>query len=99
MGTRLELQTLLKTICPNVYFQPANNVDMQYDCIRYHLDDIDTKFAGNKPYALDRKYLLTLITRSPDSDLVGKIAMLPKCLFDRSYTAEGLNHYVYSIFF
>lgn len=101
MADRLELQALLVDILgsANVYFQPPSNLTMQYDCIRYELDDIKPQHAGNKPYSLDARYSVTYICRDPDSAIIKELAALPKCLFERSYQADNLNHYVYNLFF
>jgi len=101
MGTRQELQTLLVEILntDKVYFQPPPTVTMEYPCIVYKRDDADTTFSGNKPYTYEKRYLVTVIDRNPDSDIPGKIAKLSKCVFDRFYTADNLNHDVYKLFF
>lgn len=101
MGTRLQLQTLLEALLGsrNVYFQPPSTVKMKYPCIVYSLSDIDTKFADNIPYSNKRRYQSTAIDPNPDSVIPDKLALLPMCVFDRSYTADNLNHYVFNIYF
>lgn len=101
MTDRLALQALLVDILGsnNVYFQPPSNLAMQYDCIRYELDDLKPQHANNTPYSLDDRYTVTYICRNPDSSIIRELAGLPKCLFDRSYQADNLNHYVYTLFF
>lgn len=99
MGSRAELQTLLLTLCNNVYFQPPETVKMSYPCIVYRRDREDAKFSGNKPYSRTKRYLVTVIDPDPDSDIPDKVGALPMCTFDRFYTADDLNHDVYNIFF
>lgn len=101
MGTRIQLQSLLETLLEsrNVYFQPPPSVKMKYPCIVYSLSDIDTKFADNNPYSNSRRYQLTAIDPNPDSTIPDKLALLPMCIFDRSYTADNLNHYVFNIYY
>lgn len=99
MAQRLELQALFLTFCPNVYFQPPANVQMNYPCIWYKRDYVSTEFADNKPYLHRVRYEVKIITQDPDSDLPAKIAALPLCVFDRHYTADNLNHDVYKLFF
>jgi hypothetical protein len=96
---RLALQTLLEAITPRVYFQPPNNITMQYPCIIYKRDFAETQFAGNNPYRLTKRYQVMVIDRDPDSGIPDKIAELPMCAFDRFYTADNLNHDVFTIFF
>lgn len=72
---------------------------MQYPAIVYKRDDMDTLFAGGKPYRLETRYQVTVIDRDPDSVLPTKVAGLPLTSYDRSYQAENLNHDVFTIYF
>lgn len=72
---------------------------MQYPCIIYKRDDVDTTFADNKPYRHTKRYLVTVIDRDPDSRIPEKVADLPLCTFDRFYVADNLNHDVFNLFF
>lgn len=99
MDRRQKLQDLLETICPNVYFQPPEDVKMVYPCLVYHRDTGVTKFAGNRPYHYEQQYELKLIARSPATDIFAKLAALPKTVHDRFYVASNLNHDVFSIYF
>lgn len=101
MGTRLQLQTLLENLLGtrNVYFQPPPNVMMAYPCIVYERSDIDTSFADDKPYSHMRSYQVTLMDRNPDSSIIDKLIELPRCTFDRHFTADSLNHDIFSIYY
>lgn len=101
MGTRLELQSLLETLLGsrNVYFQPPPTVQMKYPCIVYNLDDMDSIFADNYPYKVEKRYLLTVIDKDPDSEIPDKIASLQKCVFDRHFVTDNLNHNIFVIYF
>lgn len=99
MAPRLELQSLLETLTPHVYFQPPSNVKMEYPCIVYNKDDAITRFAGNNPYSYEKKYLVTVIDKDPDSGIPDKVAALPRCSFERAFVADNLNHDVFSLFF
>jgi len=101
MGQRLELQTLLEALLESefVYFQPPASVQMSYPCIVYKRDDMDTKFADNRPYSLTTRYSVTVIDRDPDSVIPKKVASLPQCIFNRSFVAENLNHDVFVLYF
>lgn len=99
MAQRLELQAVLESMAPNVYFQPPNNVQMKYPCIVYKRDSARTEFAGNTPYRRKKRYLVTVIDQNPDSLIPDAVADLPMCTFDRHFTANNLNHDVFSIFF
>ena len=99
MGSRLELQTLLETLASNVYFQPPDGLMMEYPCIVYKRDNMDTDFADNFPYRVTTRYLVTVIDRNPDNSIVSAIAGLPKCLYNRGYAAKNLNHDAFILYF
>lgn len=101
MGQRLDLHEILVKI-PGVlkaYFQPPANVQMEYPCVIYKEDSTDTKFAGNLPYRHTKRYEVTVIDRDPDSEIPDKVRLLPMCLHDRSFAADNLNHFVFTLYF
>ena len=101
MTKRVELQRLLEALLgsQNVYFQPPESYKMNYPCIVYHRDNVEIEHADNKPYAHRKKYQLTIIDKNPDSTIPDRIEMIPTCNFNRHFTADALNHDVYSIYF
>ena len=101
MDRRMELHQKLKSILQsnNVYFQPPPSVKLKYPCIIYNRTRIDTKYADNTSYMRGINYTLTLIGSSPESEIINDILALPYCSYDRFYTADGLNHDVFSLFY
>lgn len=101
MPSRLELQTLLEELLGsrNVYFQPPESVKMKSPAIVYGLEDIENTFANDGVYLSQRKYSLTVIDEDPDSLIVGKVAALPTCQFNRHFESENLNHDVFILHF
>lgn len=99
MAPRPQLHDLLKTLTDNVYFQPKQNDRLEYPCIIYERDYRDTKFANNEPYDSVKRYAITVIDRDPDSDIPDRVAELPMSSFNRFFTADGLNHDVYQVYF
>lgn len=91
---RLDLQSLLETFTDHVYFQPPTNVQMQFPCIVYKLDDMDSDFADNRPYYRMKRYMVTVIDRDPDSIIPDKVADLPLSSFLRNFVADNLHHFV-----
>lgn len=83
----------------HVYFQPPPTVKMVYPCIVYRRDSEHTKRADNILYGRRKRYSVTVIDRNPDSQIPDKVGDLPLCRFDRHFTANGLNHDVYQLFF
>lgn len=99
MGSRLELQTLLESFTEHVYFQQPINTQMEYPCILYARDGNDEKRADNRLYAHTKRYQVTVIDRIPDSELPDQVAEISFCSMDRSFVADGLYHYVFTLFF
>ncbi|MBQ0141850.1 MAG: hypothetical protein KBT06_03455 [Prevotellaceae bacterium] len=101
MASRIDLQNLLEDILgsKNVYFQPPESLRMVFPCIRYEYADLDTKYADNKPYTHEIAYRITYIDKNPDSTTWLKIADLPKCKFGKPYKADGMYHWVFSIYY
>ena len=101
MAKRLDLQQLLVTLLGSkfVYFQPPENIVMNYPCIVYKRVALNTMYADNNPYHNRKRYELTYIDRNPDSDITDKLALLPLCSYDRFFVSDNLNHEVFNIFF
>lgn len=98
MAPRAQLQSLLEAIVSHVYFQPPENVLMQYPAIVYERARADTDFACNKPYYVIKQYQLTLISLDPDQSAFDAIAALPMCVHERFYVVDNLNHDVFNIY-
>lgn len=101
MSRRLEFHDILKNI-PGVkkaYFQPPESVNLVYPCIVYELNNMDIQFADNIPYSVRDSYTVTLIDPNPDSVIRYELSKMPLCRFDRFYTADNLNHYVFTIYY
>lgn len=101
MASRLELQEMLEKLLGsrNVYYQPPASVKMKYPAIVYSRRRIENSCADNSVYKQDASYEIVVIDENPDSELVTKVSMLPKCSFDRHYTKDNLNHDVYTLYF
>ena len=98
---RIELNNVLESLLgtKNVYFQPPSTVKMHYPCIVYARSAMDTKHANNEVYANRQCYSVTVVDPNPDSPILERLTALPFCRFDRHYTADNLNHDVYSIYY
>lgn len=101
MATRLDLQTSFENLLGsrNVYFQSPESTRMSYPAIRYSRKNIENVYANSSVYNQHNCYEVVVIYRDPDSDLPHKIASMPMCRFDRHYTAENLNHDVFTLYF
>lgn len=99
MAQRLELQALLESLTPHVYFQPPPNTLMQYPCITYSRDGASVDRADNELYRHAKRYQVTVVDRDPDTDIADKVEELPYSTFQRFFALEDLNHYVFSVYF
>lgn len=100
MESRLELQTLLEELLGsrNVYYQPPASVQIEYDAIIYSRKIIENRHANDSVYKQDNAYELIAIYKNPDSELPKTISQLSMCSFDRHYTADNLNHDVFTLY-
>lgn len=93
LGTKKEKVT-------RVYFQPPASLRMEYPCIKYSLSGIDIKRADNIAYNCMNQYQVTVIDSDPDSVIPSQlIERFPTIRFDRPYTADNLNHYVFTLYY
>ena len=101
MRSRLELHEELKKILgsSNLYFQPPETSKMIYPCIVYELSRIRTMHANDKSYLHTKRYTVTVIDPDPDSTIHEKLLEFPYSSFDRFYTYDNLNHWVYTLYF
>ena len=102
MATRLELQTKLEDILGsrNVYYQPPENVKIQYPCFIYSKEAPSTRNSNNKLYFFMDAYNIIYIDRNPDNEMTQK--MFDNFSYIRTgaaYVTDNLNHYTFDIYF
>lgn len=106
MNDRLELDEVLAGIIGitesdgdrHIYLNPPPSVRMRYPAIKYSLNNIDSKFANNGVYKLSPSYQVILIDEDVDTKYLEPILRIPSCRFNRFYIADGLNHWVFTIY-
>lgn len=101
MASRLELQNKLEELLGsrNVYYQPPENLKMEYPCIRYSRDGIDTKHADNVKYINTNLYQIIVISKKPDHEVIQKILDLPLSSFVDHYAKDNLNHDIINLYY
>ena len=101
MTSRLELQTTLEGLlgCRNVYYDPPNNLEMEYDAIKYSKNPNRGTFADNIRYSNKDRYELIVIARKSDHPVIKKLLELPYCSHDRHYKSDNLAHDVFTLYF
>ena len=98
---RLMLQSELETLIGNdhVYYDPPENLKMEYPAIRYSKGKIDTRHANDKIYKKMTRYELIVISRKPDSEVIDALLELPYSLYDRHYVSDNLHHDVLTLYY
>lgn len=72
---------------------------MKYPCIRYDMSRDSITRADNIPYQDAKLYTVTIIDEDPDSLINERVRLLQYSSLDRTYQANNLNHFVYSIYY
>lgn len=97
--SRESLSKKLKEILDSdkVYYSPPSR--LTYPCILYRLNGIYTRKADNIKYTKCKEYTITYIAYKVNEQVVDDILSLPMCSLDGPpYTADNLNHVVFSIY-
>lgn len=99
--TRLNLQTKLEELLGsrNVYYQPPENLKMEYPCIRYSKADITNIYGDNIKYGSHTVYDIVVISKRPDDPVINKILELPYSEFDRHYNSDNMNHDIIRLYY
>lgn len=99
--TRANLQNKLEELLgsKNVYYQPPENLKMEYPCIRYSKSEIRDIYANDRKYISSDVYDLVVISKKPDNPVIKKLLELPYSEFDRHYVSDNLNHDIIRIFY
>lgn len=93
------LQTMLEEVegPEAVYMQPPTV--MKFPCIKYERDSSKVVHADDIKYMFMKRYQITVIDRDPDSPIPDRVENLEHCAFVRWFIKDGLNHWVYSLYF
>lgn len=83
----------------NVYFQPPENLKLNYPCAIYSQAGSNNLNADDGKYVKRTRYTVTLVDFDPDSEIQDHIEEIPYSTFDRSYASDDLNHFVFTIFY
>lgn len=98
IGLQSELESLLGST--NVYFQPPENLRLQYPCIIYELMRPATQRADNSLYKMDVCYTVKYIHKNPDDPLTFALLQhFQYCSWDRRYASENLLHDNYTLYY
>lgn len=95
---RIELHEKLVEILGsrNVYFQPPENLKLNYPCIIYERSNIGNIDANNNVYLQNYTYKIVAVYKDPDSKIPQDLSKQVRCRFVRHYATNGLNHDIFS---
>lgn len=101
MDRRLELNAMLSEIAgvKAVYYQPPEDIKMEYPCIRYTREKPNVYHANNGQYFKQECWQLLVMDWETPSPIANAVEQLPKCSFVRHYQADHLNHDVFTLYF
>ena len=97
---RLKLhQKLIELLGNNhVYYQPPENIKLEYPAIVYSKNRINNRFADNLVYKQNLTYQIIVIDYVPDSLITEKLSTITNCEYQNSYVTDGLNHDVFNFY-
>jgi hypothetical protein len=101
MNRRLELHNLLVELFGNnhVYYQPPENLKMEYPCIRYTRSNVGTIKADNINYHKRNRYQIIVIDKKVDNAVIEKILELPMSSYESHYVSDNLNHDILTLYY
>lgn len=84
----------------NVYIDPPENIVMKYPCCRVRVQGGRARYSDNSTHIFTPSWELIYISYEPDDDFMMKIMMtFSRITFQRHYTADGLHHYSYTLYY
>ena len=99
--TRLDLHEELCKVLEsrNCYYEAPSQ--MKYPCIKYEMQNPSIDYADNEEYRFMNMWMLTIIDTDPDSEIPAKLKAHFKhyCSRNREYDADGLKHFVYTLYY
>ena len=100
-NNRLDFHNYLKEICGEsakyIYFQPPDNLKMNYPAIVYSRDNISNDFADNDIYLQNVTYKVIVIDTKAESEIVEKISKTIGFKFSSHYVSNNYNYDVFKI--
>ena len=102
MADRMQLHKILINLLgsDHAYYDPPENVKLQYPCFIYSDENPYVRNANNRLYTFTRAYNVIYINKNPDNGMTQK--MFEAFQYVRagsSYVTEGLHHYTFDIYY
>lgn len=97
-----ELRELQKSILgyQHTYFEPPENVWMQYDAVVYERNTMHVRRANNKSYVLTDQWDVKVISKDPETALPRAIQEhFERCSPGRVFVRDNLWHFPFTIYY
>lgn len=92
-------ETLFPGGALRTYFQKPGKDGLLYPCVLYNRDRSQVVHADNIKFFLKKRWTVTVMDRNPDSDIPDLVEALPWSELDRTFIADGVNHWVFTLFY
>lgn len=98
---RLELHEKLKSLpgIKKVYYQPPENLKIEYPAIVYNMNDIYSRHADDIKYNNKIEYSIIIIDKMPDNEVIDKLLTWPLSSYNRHFVSDNLNHDVITLYY
>lgn len=98
--SRLDLHKLLASILgsKNVYFQPPSKQRIYYPAIIYSRSPYEAEHADNHGYIIHDHYMVTHVTKDPNSITPKALAQMPNCRQEQAFKSDEMYHTVFSLY-
>jgi hypothetical protein len=101
MASRESLQEELIALLgsSNVYYDPPENLQMEYPCFIYTISQGNERYADNKVYRYTNGYDITYVDANQDSAVLDAFRThFQMSKFNRHYVADELHHTVLIVY-
>lgn len=83
-----------------VYYEPPDNVRMEYPCVRINRKSMNQRYANNKVYMFTPAYDIYYITKESDDPMTEKFMREFEMIrHNRTYHKDNLRYEVYTLYF
>ena len=98
--TQQDVHKLLVAILgsKNVYFQPPSKQRIMYPAIIYSRAPYDRTSADNQGYIIRDHYMVTHITKNPNSGTPKALVQMPYCRQEQAFKSDEMYHTVFSLY-
>ena len=85
---------------PHVYIDPPENLIMKYPCARVRVQGGRARYSDNSTHIFTPSWEIIYISHAPDDEfMINIMRAFPMITFQRHYTADGLHHYTYTLYY